>query len=296
MSEMTVSVVIPNYNGEELLAKNLPLVLEAKKEKKNKILEIIVVDDASTDKSVYLIRKYFPQVRLIEHKVNRGFAASINTGVRNARGKLVALLNTDVKPEKDFLRPVFEHFEKDDVFAVSFNEGRYGWAKGIFNRGLIEHRPVLGRLAHISFWASGGSAIFDKKKWEELGGFDPIYAPFYWEDVDISYRAMMQGWKIIWEPKACVVHYHEKTIGKYFDVRFKNLISERNQYIFFWKNISSKKLWFWHLLWFPSRLFPPGRIIPPFLAILKLPEILKKRRQVLNLRKIKDETILSQFE
>jgi glycosyltransferase involved in cell wall biosynthesis len=139
MSEMTVSIVIPNYNGEELLAKNLPLVLEAKKEKKNKILEIIVVDDASTDKSVYLIKKYFPQVRLIRHKVNRGFAASVNMGVRNAKGKLTALLNTDVKPEKNFLSPVFKHFKGNDVFAVSFHEKGFGWAKGVFEDGFIIH-------------------------------------------------------------------------------------------------------------------------------------------------------------
>src|SRR3990170_5810053 len=96
-----VSIIIPNYNTENLLAKNLPYVLKAKNFAANRIKEIILVDDASPDGSAELVKRQFKEIRLIKHKVNRGFSASVNTGARGSQGNLIALLNTDVIPEKD---------------------------------------------------------------------------------------------------------------------------------------------------------------------------------------------------
>src|SRR5260221_2113836 len=151
-----VSIVIPNYNGEELLAKHMPYVLKSYKNEKNNILEIILVDDASKDRSVSLIKKFFPEIKVYRHKVNRGFSSTVNTGVRYAKGELVCLLNTDVSPKESFLIPVFVHFDELDIFAVSLHEQGYGWAKGSFKNGFIEHKPGKEtKKAHISFWASG---------------------------------------------------------------------------------------------------------------------------------------------
>src|SRR3972149_7908176 len=102
-NNFTVSIVIPNYNGEKLIEKNLPKVLAAKESSQNRILEIIIVDDGSIDQSVKLITSMFPQVKLIKHTKNRGFSSSVNTGVRAAKGDLILLLNTDVLPEENFL-------------------------------------------------------------------------------------------------------------------------------------------------------------------------------------------------
>src|SRR5260221_14400322 len=108
---MQVSIVIPNFNGRELLEKNLPEILKAKQNKKNNICEIIIVDDGSTDDSVkYLKEKWPRKIRLIVHKKNRGFATSINTGVRMAKSELVCLLNSDVIPSNDFLVTMNEDF------------------------------------------------------------------------------------------------------------------------------------------------------------------------------------------
>ena len=79
---MEVSIVIPNYNGKELIEKNLPHVLKAKKYPGNNIKEIIIVDDGSYDDSVNFIKKSFPEIRLIVHKKNRGFYCAVNTGAR----------------------------------------------------------------------------------------------------------------------------------------------------------------------------------------------------------------------
>lgn len=288
---MKTSVVIPNYNGAELLKKNLPKVLEIGAD------EIIVVDDASTDGSLGVIedikeKKAIKGIKLIKHKKNLGFARSVNEGVVASRGDVVILLNTDVAPQKDLLRYVLPHFKNPEVFAVSFNEGKFGYAKGTFRRGLIEFEGQKpDSSAHKSFWASGGSAAFGKEKWEKLGGLDDMYMPFYWEDVDISYRAQMRGWEIVWEPKARVEHEHEATIGEFLGKK-RDWIIERNQFLFFWKNVSSPKLWLLHLLWLPARLFPPGRLIPFFWAILKVPQVLARRVKS-GERFVNDEQILS---
>src|SRR6185369_911997 len=136
-----VSLVIPNYNGEELLAKHMPYVMKAFKNEKNSILEVIIVDDASKDRSVSLIKKFFPEATLYKHKINRGFSSTVNTGVRYAKGDLVCLLNTDVSPSLNFLTSLLVHFDELDTFAVSLHEEGYGWAKGTFRNGFLEHKP-----------------------------------------------------------------------------------------------------------------------------------------------------------
>lgn len=98
---MKISIVIPNYNGKEILGKNLPKILAATKD-----AEIIVVDDASTDDSLLEIKNQSAgrrkKIRIIQNEKNLGFTSSVNKGVREASGELVVLLNTDVVPQEDF--------------------------------------------------------------------------------------------------------------------------------------------------------------------------------------------------
>lgn len=283
------SVVIPNYNGAKLLEKNLPHVLKIGAD------EVIVVDDGSTDGSIEVI-KGIRGIKVIRHEKNLGFVRSTNDGFLATNGDVVILLNSDVTPKGGLLKAVLPHFKDPSVFAVSFNEGKWSFARGIFARGLIEHRPGgKEKQTQISFWASGGSAAFDRRKWEKLGGMDTIYSPFYWEDIDISYRAQMRGWKILWEPKARVVHQQGGTILELFGERKRRFISERNQLLFFWKNITSTKFWLLHILWMPARLLRPGYVVPFLWAILKLPQVLIRRR-LGGERKVSDEEILAKFQ
>jgi GT2 family glycosyltransferase len=113
---MNISIVIPNHNGEKLLAKNLPFVIEAVGD-----AEIIVVDDASDDNSVKTIQKRFPGIKIIRKKNNEGFASTVNTGVIQSAGELIVLLNTDVIPHKGFLTEALPHFKNKNVFAVGFS-------------------------------------------------------------------------------------------------------------------------------------------------------------------------------
>ncbi len=294
---MSVSIVISNFNGEKLLKKNLPYVLKTMEHKANKIQEIIIVDDASEDDSVKLIKRKFPEVKLFKHKVNRGFSAVVNTGARSASGKYIALINNDVAPEIDFLEHTLPHFKKKKVFAVSFHEIGYGWAKGKFEDGFVGFEPGKeSDRVHESFWVNGGSGIFRRDVWMKLGGMDEeLLSPFYWEDIDLSYRAAKRGYKLLWEPKAKVHHKHGTTM-KTIPRRYVARIKERNQLLFMWKNITSPNLFRKHIAGLSRRcLRHPGYFRIVFMAAVKTRRVLKARKKEKKESKVSDEAILSKF-
>lgn len=292
-----VSIIIPNYNGEKLLSKNLSSVLAAKKYERNKIREIIIVDDGSIDNSVDLIKHKFPEVKLIKHKVNRGFSAAVNTGARTAKGKLLVLLNNDVIPEKDFLVWIIPHFKEKNVFAVSLNEKGYSWAKGKFEEGFIVHEmgPKV-KKTHITFWVSGGSGSFRRSYWMKLGGMDEkLLSPFYWEDIDLCYRAAKRGLKLLWEPKARVLHKHETTLSK-FPQRYVQRVRERNQLLFIWKNLTSPTLFKKHISGLFKRVFAhPGYARIVLYALFKVNIVVKARKKEKKQSRVSDEAIFASF-
>lgn len=295
--EKNVSVVIPNYNGEALLSENLPRILDAANKKENKILEIIVVDDASTDMSVSLLDENFPEVRCIRHKKNKRFSAAVNTGCRMAKGDFVCLLNSDVCPSPLFLKSIFRHFEDKDVFGVSLSEKGYSWAKGFFKNGYVEHMPGSKTTKpHETFWVSGGSGVFRRDIWMKLKGLDEeLFPPFYWEDLDICYRAMKRGYKLIWEPQAFVSHEHEST-NKLFNSTYKRRIEERNQLLFIWRNITSPNLFRKHIRALIARsLRHPGYIRIVLMALMKYRAVYKLRKIEKKQATVSDESIFARF-
>ncbi len=286
MKNQTVSIIIPNWNGAKLLVEHLPKVLAACPG-----CEVIVVDDKSTDDSVSILKKKFPGVITIVKKENSGFAKSVNVGVARAKHDIVVLLNTDVVPEKGFLSHLLPHFSDSTVFAVGCMEknpekegvvlrgrGIAHWRKGFYihARGEVDKSDTA--------WASGGSSAFRKDIWERLGGMDTIYNPFYWEDIDLSYRAMKAGYRIVFEPKAEVWHFHQKgAIKTQFEMNKVERIVFRNQFIFIWKNLSDLSLWVAHLFWTPVRVLQElvkGKttmFVGLSLAVGKLPKIVTRR-------------------
>lgn len=265
---MNLSVIIPNYNGEELLKKNLPKVFDAISLYKNGTVEIVIVDDCSTDDSVNVLSNLLPKlksafsdikIKIIKNEKNVGFSSNINNGVKNANGDILILLNTDVIPKKDFLDPLLRHFSDKNVFAVgcmdeSMENGKIilrGRGIGAWKRGFFVH--ARGEVDQANtLWVNGGSGAFRKSMWERLGGFNELYSPFYWEDIDLSYRALKCGYKIMFEPKSIVIHEHEKgAIKKKFSSMQIKSISYKNQFIFIWKNTTDLDLQFLHFFWLP---------------------------------------------
>ncbi len=294
---MKVSIIIPNYNGEKLLEKSLPSVISTQKNKKNNIIDIIVVDDASPDGSVALLKKKFPEVKVVKHKINRRFSYSVNTGARTSKGDLLVLLNSDVIPEKDFLVSTLPLFKDDGVFAISFSEKDYSWAKGEFKNGFVEHgMGIKTNKVHDTFWVSGGSGIFRRDYWMTLGGMDEkLFSPFYWEDLDLGYRALKRGYRLLWDPDSRVLHEHESTIGL-LPKKYVDRIRERNQLIFIWKNITSPILIRKHIVGLLKRVLRhPGYIKIVIMALIKIRLILGARKKEKKACKVSDEAIFARF-
>jgi len=238
---MDVSVVITCWNGRKLLEKNLPQLIKAFKNKNNKISEIIVVDDFSSDNSVAFLKENYPQINIIEQPKNYGYSVTCNTGVSNASSELVAILNLDVVPSINFLEKSLPIFNNNRVFAVSFNEGNYGPGKLQWKDGYLQIVPCLkSKLTSLTAWCNGGSSVFRKSIWQEIGGMDKIYLPFYFEDIDLCLRAYKFGYECYWEPKSIVSHEHEATINKKtFKIDFLNLVKQRNHLLLTWRNIDN---------------------------------------------------------
>mgnify|MGYP001600951236 FL=1 len=313
---MNVSIVIPNYNGEGLLKKNLPKVFDAIFSYKNGRAELVVIDDCSLDNSINLLKRLklefeskYPQIKfaIIKNETNLGFSSNVNQGIKNSSGDILILLNTDVVPEKNFLMPLLSHFKDKRVFAVgcmdkSIENGRVvlrGRGLGKWEKGFLVHsRGEIDKTNTL--WVSGGSGAFRKSIWDKLGGFNSLYNPFYWEDIDLSYRALKSGYKIVFEPKSIVLHEHEKgAIKKGFTSFEVKNIAYRNQFIFVWKNATDVNLQFLHLLWLPYYFIKAligmdlAFLIGFFNALVLFPKILRYSFQDQKLFVKKDSEVVS---
>lgn len=260
---MKVSIIIPNFNGATLLKKNLPAIQKAavKYEKHSgNSVQIIIADDASTDDSKRVALTIVPEVLYLEHDVNTGFATNVNRGVKKAMGEIIVLLNTDVTPKEDFLIPLVKHFSEDAVFAVGCLERDHdkkeqGRGIGKWEKGFLVHSA--GDVSkHDTLWASGGSSAFRRSTWEDLGGLYEIYSPFYWEDIDVSYRALKSGKQVLFEPESVVMHAHDEgAIKTQFKKRTITATAYRNQFFFVWLNITDAKFLLSHFFWLPIHFF-----------------------------------------
>lgn len=238
MTVRAASIIIANWNGRHLLEQFLPSVLDAIRD----CDEVIVVDNGSSDGSVDLLKTQFPQVRLIALPRNYGFSVANNIGALAAKHEIIVLLNNDMKPEKGFLEPMLEHFDDPNVFAVSAKLLRFDGSPDFANRNRLaisggfisvvwEQDEEKLRLPERQFHAPGGGSAFDRKKFLALGGFDPIFSPAYFEDVDLSLRALQNGWRIIYEPRSIVWHLGAQT-GRIRPRWFFELLSFRNFWLY----------------------------------------------------------------
>jgi O-antigen biosynthesis protein len=246
-NNLSASVVIPNWNGRDLLEKYIPSIVEALSG--NADNEIIVVDNGSADGSAEFLRERHPSVRVLALNRNLGFGGGSNAGFRAAKNDIVVLLNSDMRVERDFLRPLLETFTDETIFSAAcqifFSDPsklreetgltQSWWENGSLR---VRHRddPAI-QAPYPCAYGGGGSCAFDRRKFLELGGFDELLAPFYLEDTDIGYLAWKRGWKVLYQPRSVVYHEHRGTIGKRFTAAQIDLVLKKNFALFCWKNI-----------------------------------------------------------
>lgn len=288
----SISLVVTNWNGLKLLKKYFLFVLETTPE----VSEIIFCDDASEDDSVAYIselQKKDQRLRIIKHHSNKGFICNSNHAVKTAKGELVILLNNDIKPYPDFIKPSLRHFSNPKVFGVGFAEKNHeNYGHIYWHHGYLQHQPGISPNTHISGWLSGGSSIIRRDLFLKLGGFDPIYHPFYCEDLDLGFRAWKSGYRLLWEPKSVVEHRHESTISK-FPRHFSDYVKERNRLLTVWRNINDPQLLFANYLTVVGRcLFGPNYLKIIFAAQRQI----KKFPPPIFLPRLSDRQVLSLFK
>lgn len=291
----SLSVVIPNYNGSELLRQNIPPLKKALA-KIEAPYEIIVVDDASRDDSITYLKEHHPDVILVCNPVNLGFAETMNAGIARAQYEILFSLNSDVKVEEDIFPVLLSRFDDPELFSVTPNiidprDGRnqasyrlipgYCWYTDRCPQTFTEDELATD---YPLFFASGGASCYDREKLLELGGFATIYKPFYVEDVDLSYQAWKRGWKCLLEPRVKVWHYSSSTIKKYTKHRKIKFLTARNKNIFLWINITDNWLIYrYFICLIPSLLwdiinFRKYKFVGTFMALTKISEISRERK------------------
>jgi O-antigen biosynthesis protein len=304
------SLVIPNWNGKDLLERFLPSWLAAIANHPGS--EVVVVDNGSTDDSVAwleAVAAIHPEVRVIALPRNLGFGGGSNAGFEAAKNDVVVLLNSDMRVEPDFLAPLLAGFTDETAFAVSCQiflgdktkrREETGLTQGWWQDGAlrVSHREdAKVDTLFPCFYGGGGSCAFDRRKFFELGGFDHLLAPFYLEDTDLGYLAWKRGWKVLYQPASIVHHEHRGTIGKHFSATYIQSVLQKNFLLFCWKNIHNWKMTGAHFFfafagavatgwsgYSPTRTSARGILK----AFVQLPQALKSRWRARSLAAIDD--------
>ena len=211
MSSPRCSVIIVNWNGRPFLGP----CLEALSHQTFPDFETILVDNASTDGSPRWVAEHFPEVRLLAHPRNLGFAEGVNSGIAAARGEFLVLLNNDTRAEPRFLEALAEAagldervgmvggvlvFDRRPEFVASAGI-RMQWDGVALDLWVGRRREELPDEPREVFGPSGGAALLRRAMLEEVGLFRPEFFA-YLEDVDLAWRARLAGWRCLLAPGA----------------------------------------------------------------------------------------------
>lgn len=317
----SISVVIPTWNARHLLEAMFPSLLASAyryEDKTGSAWEIIVVDDGSTDDTIYWVER-IPEkrVKIVTRRRNSGFAQACNVGFQACHHDVVILLNNDVVVDHGFIEPLVRHFENEAVFAVSCkalgrdqatfcNGGKLGEFRRGFWRAYRNYDLPAGMAEApeplISFSVCGGFCAFDRSKLQNLGGFELLMSPFYWEDVELSYRAWKRGWKVLYEPQSIVYHDASTTIGNHFHQTKVLRVNVRNRFIFLWKNLHDPWMMMAHsgflllLILQAVITFRVSFLLGLWDALKRLPGIMPLRYAEKRKAKVKDRQIRRLFQ
>lgn len=237
MPQLALSIVIVNYNTRQLLDDCLASLLAAEGPAGG--LEIIVVDNASSDGSQALVQEKYPAVKLIASEINRGYSAANNLGVAVANGRYILFLNSDTRVSKNALRdPVTYLQDHPEVGALTVRliypngerdpDNHRGfptpWNAICHFSGLsrlFPHKPRFNgyfqsyqnmAVTHPVDVIAGSYMLMPLALCRELGGWDETYF-FYGEDIDFCYRIWQVGYQIIYYPHVEVLHYKGASSG-----------------------------------------------------------------------------------
>ena len=230
-----ISVIVLNWNGINFLERCLGSLMA----QTYSPVEIIVVDNASTDGSRGFVEKRFPRVRIIANERNLGFGGGNNVGIRASRGKYIMVLNNDTHVEAKCIEALKCSIEKKERYGACASKILLtnkenvidaagivvGWDGLSIGRGRLEPGGRYDEEAEV-FFASGCACLYRKEMLDDIGLYDDDFFA-YAEDTDLGWRAQLAGWKCIYSPRAIVYHVHSASSGTYSHL--KAYLVERNR-------------------------------------------------------------------
>ncbi len=254
--QVKVTIVILNWNGKHWLEKFLPFVVKTT----YRPLEILVVDNGSTDDSVPFLKEEFPQIRLLEFEQNYGFTDGHNLALKHIDSPYIALLNSDVEVTPNWLEPLVMMMEQDMSIAsvqpkiIAYHDRisfEYAGAAG----GFLDHHyyPFCrGRIfdevekdkgqyddPREVFWATGACSLLRQSVIEHIGLFESSFFA-HMEEIDFCWRAKNFGYKIMVQPQSTVYHVGGGALPK--GNPQKTYLNVRNSLGMMYKNLPSKEL------------------------------------------------------
>ncbi len=250
-----LAVVILNYNGRHFLEKYLPGIVAHSSD-----FAIVVADNASEDDSIRYLSEYFPQISIIRHNKNHGFAGGYNEALKHLEAEYYVLLNSDVEVSPNWIEPILDWMEQDQSIAAcqpkirSYLEKRdfeYAGAAGgyidylgyPFCRGRIfdQIESDQGQYDDIKeiFWATGACMFVRASDFHSVGGFDATFFA-HMEEIDLCWRFKLAGKKIFYHPQSIVFHLGGGTLHK--SNPRKTFLNYRNGLLMLYKNLPDETL------------------------------------------------------
>ena len=247
-----VSIIIPSFNGQHLLAECIPALMN----QTYLDFDVYVVDNGSTDDSVTWLRHAYPQVHIIENEVNKGFATAVNQGIRSSNTPYVCTLNNDVVVEAEWIENLVKVVDENpDVGMCASKLLFYHKTSVINSSGICVDRAgiVWDREGGADesqrpqntlsvFGPCAGAALYRREMLDQIGLFDEEYFA-YFEDVDLAWRARASGWRCAYVDSAKGYHHHSSTSVN--GSRFKNFQLGNNKVRLILKNYPFSTLWWY---------------------------------------------------
>jgi GT2 family glycosyltransferase len=253
-----VSLIILNYNGQSFLKDCLASI----KKLNYPDYEVILVDDASTDRSVALVKKNFPWVKVLVNQKNLGAPASFNRAARQARFNLLVKLDNDVIVDKNWLKEMVSaaknpkvgvvgskilHYGSEEVQDIGSNIDHFGYQMNYYT---LEGLPKKGTKTKAVFYVSGCAMLLKKNLFEKAGQFDEKYF-LYKDDLDLCWRIKLLGYQTVTAFESKIYHLSGVVAGgkiilddqgKYHTTARKRYFGERNTLRTLLKNYSGLTL------------------------------------------------------
>lgn len=236
-----LSILIPNYNGRNLLERFLPYTFIAAKNSRIPF-EIIIVDDASIDDSVFFIQSNYPEIVLRINDINKGFSETCNIGIQLAKNNLLFILNSDIQLSPYYFNNQLKYFDLSSTFGVmskiedNSKPNHTERSQTLFRFGFkTKRQDIICSYAkdelYPTVFLSGANALIDLEKMKILGGFNKLFSPYYYEDIELSIRAWRLGWKCYFDNFSSCLHLHCSTIKNSAKRRQIKTVYYRNKFI-----------------------------------------------------------------